>query len=277
MHLQLKRARLDPWVGRGPGEGLAAHSSLIAGEFYGQRSLVRYSQWGHSQTRLSGQQAESSLSFPFTATWKEWSLSAGLSHSRARGPDLQSHCPAAKYRSSDCDRLTDDFANPLLESAFLGKMKHVPEGFAAFNLKTAKETQSFQREEMSRLRSLCISVNLTVLLKEAAPPATMLPPPPHPSRVWVSPLQACGTALRHVSGDLESKCWFNKSCLFKHCLPPASPNWCSVNPLTIYLGGLIFTSRVTVRRAGRVASERRFEGENAKAECGAGRLRCILC
>ena len=57
MHLQLKSARLDPWVGRAPGEGLAAHSSLIAGEFYGQRSLAGYSQWGHSQTRLSGQQA----------------------------------------------------------------------------------------------------------------------------------------------------------------------------------------------------------------------------
>ena len=35
-------------------EGMATHSSILAGKSHGQRSLADYSPWGHkSQTRLS--------------------------------------------------------------------------------------------------------------------------------------------------------------------------------------------------------------------------------
>ena len=30
-------------------EGMATHSSILPGEFYGQRSLADYSQWGHKE------------------------------------------------------------------------------------------------------------------------------------------------------------------------------------------------------------------------------------
>ena len=31
-------------------EGMATHSSILPGEFYGQRSLADYSQWGHKES-----------------------------------------------------------------------------------------------------------------------------------------------------------------------------------------------------------------------------------
>ena len=44
---------LIPGWERSPGEGNAAHSSILAGEFYGQRSLMGYSHGvAKSQTRL---------------------------------------------------------------------------------------------------------------------------------------------------------------------------------------------------------------------------------
>ena len=38
-----------PPSGRSPGEGVAAHSSVPAWRFHGQRSLMGYSPWGHKE------------------------------------------------------------------------------------------------------------------------------------------------------------------------------------------------------------------------------------
>ena len=42
-----------PGLGRSPGEGNEYIPVFLPGEFHGQRGLVDYSPWGHSQTRLS--------------------------------------------------------------------------------------------------------------------------------------------------------------------------------------------------------------------------------
>ena len=43
----MQETRFDPWVGKIPLEkGMATHSSILAGEFHGQRSLVDNSLWG---------------------------------------------------------------------------------------------------------------------------------------------------------------------------------------------------------------------------------------
>ena len=39
-----------PGLGRSPGEGHATHSSILPGEFHGQRSLGSYSPWGHKES-----------------------------------------------------------------------------------------------------------------------------------------------------------------------------------------------------------------------------------
>ena len=39
-----------PGSGRSPGEGNGTHSSIIAGESHGQRSLVGCSPWGHKES-----------------------------------------------------------------------------------------------------------------------------------------------------------------------------------------------------------------------------------
>ena len=46
---QCRRWRFSPWVGKIPGEGMATHSSILAWEFHGQRSLKGYSPWGHKE------------------------------------------------------------------------------------------------------------------------------------------------------------------------------------------------------------------------------------
>ena len=38
-----------PGLGRSPEKGMATHSSVLAGEFYGQRSLAGYSPWGRKE------------------------------------------------------------------------------------------------------------------------------------------------------------------------------------------------------------------------------------
>ena len=38
-------------------EGMAAHSSILAGEFHGQRSLVGYSPWVHKELDVTEQQS----------------------------------------------------------------------------------------------------------------------------------------------------------------------------------------------------------------------------
>ena len=48
----IRDAGLIPGLGRSLEEGMAIHSSILAGEFHGQRSLAGYSPWvGKSQTR----------------------------------------------------------------------------------------------------------------------------------------------------------------------------------------------------------------------------------
>ena len=39
-----------PRSGRYPGGGNGTHSSILAGEFHGQRSLVGYNPWGHKES-----------------------------------------------------------------------------------------------------------------------------------------------------------------------------------------------------------------------------------
>ena len=34
---------------------MATHSSILPGEFHGQRSLVGYSPWGHKESNMAGQ------------------------------------------------------------------------------------------------------------------------------------------------------------------------------------------------------------------------------
>ena len=43
-------------------EGMAAHSSILAGEFHGQRSLVGHSPWGRKESDTTEQQTHSTLS-----------------------------------------------------------------------------------------------------------------------------------------------------------------------------------------------------------------------
>ena len=51
--MQETLVRFLGWEDTGEKE-IAIHSSILAWEFYGQRSLAGYSQWGHnSQTQLS--------------------------------------------------------------------------------------------------------------------------------------------------------------------------------------------------------------------------------
>ena len=44
---------LIPGWGRSPGGGHATHSSILAGESHGQRSLVGYRLWGHKELDMS--------------------------------------------------------------------------------------------------------------------------------------------------------------------------------------------------------------------------------
>ena len=47
-----KRCRFDPWVGKIPRKKVTAiHSSILAWRIRGQRSLVGYSPWGHTEFR----------------------------------------------------------------------------------------------------------------------------------------------------------------------------------------------------------------------------------
>ena len=46
---------MDPWIKKIPLEkGMAVHSSILAGESHGQRSLVGYSPWGHQESDRNG-------------------------------------------------------------------------------------------------------------------------------------------------------------------------------------------------------------------------------
>ena len=47
-------------------EGMATHSSILAGESLGQRSLAGYSSWGRSRTQLSD--------FTFTFTFNNLTM-----------------------------------------------------------------------------------------------------------------------------------------------------------------------------------------------------------
>ena len=42
-------------------KGMATHSSILAGEFHGQRSLESYSPWGHKQLDMTGRVTLSAL------------------------------------------------------------------------------------------------------------------------------------------------------------------------------------------------------------------------
>ena len=47
-------AMLETQTGKIPLEkGMAAHCSILAGEFHGQRSLVGYSAWGHRESDMT--------------------------------------------------------------------------------------------------------------------------------------------------------------------------------------------------------------------------------
>ena len=46
---------MDPWIKKIPLEkGMAVHSSILAGESHGQRSLVGYSPWGRQESDRNG-------------------------------------------------------------------------------------------------------------------------------------------------------------------------------------------------------------------------------
>ena len=50
IRLQCRRSGIDPWVGKISLEkGKATHSSILPGEFYGQKSLADYSPWGRTE------------------------------------------------------------------------------------------------------------------------------------------------------------------------------------------------------------------------------------
>ena len=52
IHLQCRRCRFKPWVGKIPWRREWLPTPVVLpGEFYGQRSLVRYSPWGHERVR----------------------------------------------------------------------------------------------------------------------------------------------------------------------------------------------------------------------------------
>ena len=58
-------------------EGMATHSSILAGELHGQRSLVCYSPWGHKESDMTERLTHtSSSSFhrqnPESQTWSGW-------------------------------------------------------------------------------------------------------------------------------------------------------------------------------------------------------------
>ena len=44
-----------PGLERSPEKDMATHSSILAGEFQGQRSLVDYSPWGHKESGTTEQ------------------------------------------------------------------------------------------------------------------------------------------------------------------------------------------------------------------------------
>ena len=48
-----KRHGLDPWVGTIMGEVMATHSSTLAWEIHGQRSLAGYSPWGRKELDMT--------------------------------------------------------------------------------------------------------------------------------------------------------------------------------------------------------------------------------
>ena len=43
---------LTPGLGRPPGEGNGTHSSILCGEFQGQRNLAGYSPWDHKKSDM---------------------------------------------------------------------------------------------------------------------------------------------------------------------------------------------------------------------------------
>ena len=52
IHLQCRRCRFKPWVGKIPWRREWLPTPVVLpGEFYGQRSLVRYSPWSHERVR----------------------------------------------------------------------------------------------------------------------------------------------------------------------------------------------------------------------------------
>ena len=63
-------------------KGMATHSSILAGEFHGQRSLVGYSPWGHKESgclffQSCGGQDPKNVSFKISSArlhsfWRLW-------------------------------------------------------------------------------------------------------------------------------------------------------------------------------------------------------------
>ena len=52
-----------PGLGRSPEEGLATLSSILPGEFHGQRSLAGYSPWGHKESDTTEQLSTAHTTF----------------------------------------------------------------------------------------------------------------------------------------------------------------------------------------------------------------------
>ena len=48
-----KRCGFHPWVRRIPWRGIATHSSILHGEFHGERSLVGYNPLGRRESGMS--------------------------------------------------------------------------------------------------------------------------------------------------------------------------------------------------------------------------------
>ena len=160
-------------------------------------------------------------------------------------------------------------------------MKLEPQSLAAFNLKTTEETQSFQREERSLVLVHCAFQWIrTGLLEEAAPMATALSPPltPHvcESACCKLPEQHSGASvvIWRANADLNRVVSWALSA-------PCIPKWCSINTLTgttTFVSGPYICQQSDGPESGKHSCGFRMENwrGNARAECGAGGLRCIL-
>ena len=88
--LQCRRPRFNPW-GRYPGEG-NGNPVFFPGEFYGQRSLVGYSLWGHKDSDMNEWLTHTRT---HTYTHKHFSWLAGMTTARHEEKQ-KSHNPFCK-------------------------------------------------------------------------------------------------------------------------------------------------------------------------------------